>query len=123
MAREMKVPGPDHPISVEPEPERVVVRAGGGVVADTTRALALHEAGHEAVLYIPREDVADSALSPTPSHTYCPYKGEASYFALRCPDGRLLDDAVWSYEDPYPAVREIAGHLAFYPQHVTFARS
>jgi uncharacterized protein (DUF427 family) len=120
MARTVKTPGPDHPITVEPNPERVVVRAAGKVVADTTRALTLREADYPPVQYIPLADVAEGALRPTDSQTYCQYKGDASYYSLVTADGEL-SDAVWTYEKPYDAVGTIAGHVAFYPQHVEVA--
>ncbi|WP_443750103.1 DUF427 domain-containing protein [Asticcacaulis solisilvae] len=113
----IKIPGPDHPITITPEPARVVVRAGGQVVADTTRALSLKEASYPAVLYIPRED-ADMALYARSSlTTYCPYKGECSYYSLPAGGGRSRD-AVWSYEHPYESVASIKDHLAFYPDRV-----
>jgi uncharacterized protein (DUF427 family) len=117
MERPVKTPGPDHPITVEPNPARVVVRAAGEVIADTTSALTLREADYPAVQYIPLADVVGTALRPTDSQTYCPYKGDASYYSLSTPDGEIAD-AVWTYEKPYDAVAEIAGHVAFYPQHV-----
>jgi uncharacterized protein (DUF427 family) len=117
MQRTVKTPGPDHPITVEPTAGRVVVRAGGRVIAETTRALTLREADYPPVQYIPLDDVAADALRPTDSLTYCPYKGDAAYYALTL-DGGEIDDAVWTYRQPYPAVDEIAGHVAFYPQHV-----
>jgi uncharacterized protein (DUF427 family) len=120
--RTAKTPGPDHPITVEPAASRVVVRAGGKVVADTTRALTLRESTYPPVQYIPLEDVEPSALTPSDSRTHCPYKGEASYYSLITPDG-TVDDAVWTYDRPYDAVSGIAGHVAFYPQHVEIAES
>ncbi|WP_335980845.1 MULTISPECIES: DUF427 domain-containing protein [Streptomycetaceae] len=117
MARPVKTPGPDHPITVEPTAARVVVRAGGKVVADTTAALTLQEADYPAVQYIPLADVAADALAPTDTSTYCPYKGDASYYSLVTGDGTVTD-AVWTYREPYEAVGAIAGHVAFYPQHV-----
>jgi uncharacterized protein (DUF427 family) len=117
MARTVKTPGPDHPITVEPTGARVVVRAGGRVVAETTAALTLSEAEYPPVYYVPLDDVAPEALRPTDSHTYCPYKGEASYYSLVGADGETAD-AVWTYPSPYEAVAPIAGHVAFYPQHV-----
>lgn len=120
MARTVKTPGPDHPITVEPNLERIVVRAAGKVIADTTAALILREADYPPVPYIPLADVEEGALRPTDSQTYCPYKGDASYYSLVTADGEVTD-AVWTYEKPYDAVGEIAGHVAFYPQHVEIA--
>lgn len=117
MEKPILKPGPEHPITVTPNPRRVTVRAGDRTIADTTRALELQEASYPAVQYVPREDVDMSALEPSDAQTYCPFKGDASYFSVRTGDG-LLRDAVWSYEHPHDAVPEIAGHLAFYPDKV-----
>ncbi|MFI0720965.1 DUF427 domain-containing protein [Streptomyces sp. NPDC021224] len=117
MERTVKTPGPDHPITVETNPARVTVRAAGKVVADTTRALTLREGTYPAVQYIPLEDVEPGVLVPGDKSTYCPYKGDASYYALVTADG-TVPDAVWTYTEPFPAVGGIAGHVAFYPQHV-----
>ena len=114
----MKIPGPDHPITIAPNPKRVRVSAGGVVVADTTHALTLKEASYPAVQYIPRDDADMSLLSRTERTTHCPYKGEASYFSVTA-DGKALENAVWTYETPFPAMAEIAGYLAFYPDKVT----
>lgn len=118
MAPTPRVPGPDHPITVEPEPRRVVVRVGDRVVADSTSALTLREAGYPPVRYVPRADVDTSVLRRTDSTTYCPYKGEAGYYSVVTGDGAVAD-AAWTYESPYAAVAPIAGHLAFYPDRVS----
>jgi uncharacterized protein (DUF427 family) len=122
MPREMKVPGPDHPITVRPNPRRVTVRVGDRVVADTTAALVLSEATYPAVQYVPIADVDPEVLTPSDSHTYCPYKGEASYYHLAGGDGDIAD-AVWTYTEPYAAVGAIASHVAFYPRHVRISES
>ena len=113
----MKTPGPDHPIIIAPAGGRVTVRAGGAVIASSDRALALREADYPPVLYIPREDVAMHRLQRTDRHTYCPYKGDCAYYSVTAAGPRGVD-AAWSYESPYPAVAEIRGHLAFYPDRV-----
>ena len=113
----MKLPGPDHPITVAPNPKRVVVTFAGRVVADTTRALTLKEASPPAVQYVPREDVEMALLRRTTHATHCPYKGDASYYSLSI-DGRTAENAVWSYEAPFSAVAEIRDRLAFYPDRV-----
>ncbi|HWG06112.1 MAG TPA: DUF427 domain-containing protein [Beijerinckiaceae bacterium] len=113
----MKVPGPDHPISVTPDGKHVRVLWQGRVVADSTKALALKEASYPIVYYIPRADVDMSLLDRSAHHTYCPYKGEASYYSLAA-EGGAAENAVWSYEDPYPAMETIRGHVAFYPDRV-----
>ncbi|MFC6083444.1 DUF427 domain-containing protein [Sphaerisporangium aureirubrum] len=117
MTRQVLTPGPDHPITVEPGKTRVVARVGDTVVADTTSALVLREASYPPVHYIPLGDVDPDLLRPSTTETYCPFKGEASYYHLALPD-RELTDAVWTYRTPYDAVRDIAGHVAFYPDRV-----
>ena len=117
MDRTPKIPGPDHPLTIEPTGNRVVVRVQDVVVADTTAALTLREAGYPPVQYIPMRDVDQSLLRPSATSSYCPYKGDATYFSVATPDG-LIEDAIWAYEQPYPAVAEIAGRVAFYPHRV-----
>ncbi len=112
-----KIPGPDHPIAIAPNPARVIVKIGGRVVADSRNALTLKEASYPAVQYIPRVDVDMSLLVGSEHHTHCPYKGEASYYSIVRGDDASVD-AVWSYENPHAAVREIKDHLAFYPDRV-----
>jgi uncharacterized protein (DUF427 family) len=114
----MKIPGLDHPISIAPNSRRVQVSAGGVVIADTQRALTLKEANYPAVQYIPRADVNMALLERSQRSTHCPYKGDASYFSINA-DGRMLENAVWTYETPFPAMAGIAGYLAFYPNKVT----
>ncbi len=113
----IRIPGPDHPISVEHNPKRVVVTLGGRVIADTTDALTLREASYPAVQYIPRQDVDMTALERTDHASYCPYKGDASYFSIPAGGGRSVN-AIWTYETPYDAVAGIRDHLAFYPDRV-----
>lgn len=113
----MKLPGPDHPITITPNPRRVRVTAGDIVIAETSKALTLKEAKYPAVQYVPREDVNMARLERTDRATHCPYKGDASYYSVKA-DGKTLDNAVWTYETPFPAMTEITGHLAFYPDKV-----
>jgi uncharacterized protein (DUF427 family) len=122
MEREQLIPGPDHPITVEPADVRVVVTAGGKVVADTSKALVLREASYPAAYYVPLADVDPAVLRPSETHTYCPYKGEASYYSVAGGDGEIAD-AIWTYPSPYPAVAEIADHVAFYPDRVQITTS
>jgi uncharacterized protein (DUF427 family) len=117
MDRTPKVPGPDHPITVEAADVRVVAGVGDTVVADSTAALVLREASYPAVYYVPMADVDQAVLRPSATQTYCPYKGDASYYSVASPDGEITD-AMWTYTTPYPAVGEIAGHVAFYPDRV-----
>lgn len=115
-----KIPGPNHPITVAPNPARVVVKVGDRIVADTTRAQVLREANYPPVQYIPLADVDASLLTRSDHHTYCPYKGEASYYSLAAPNG---ENAVWTYEAPYDAVAPIKNHVAFYPDRVVIEES
>lgn len=113
----MKLPGPDHPITITPNPRRVRVTAGDVVIAETSKALTLKEAKYPAVQYVPREDTNMALLARTDRVTHCPYKGDASYYSVKA-DGKTLDNAIWTYETPFPAMTEISGHLAFYPDKV-----
>lgn len=113
----MKLPGPDHPITITPNPRRVRVTAGDIVIAETSKALTLKEAKYPAVQYVPREDANMALLERTDRVTHCPYKGDASYYSVKA-DGKTLDNAIWTYETPFPAMTEITGHLAFYPDKV-----
>jgi uncharacterized protein (DUF427 family) len=115
--KESKLPGPDHPISIECNPARVVVSVAGRVIADTRNALTLREAEYPPVEYIPRKDVDFSQLERTDHATYCPYKGDCSYYSIPA-GGRKSVNAIWSYEEPFPAVAQIKGHVAFYPDRV-----
>ena len=116
-ATEPKLPGPDHPITIEPHPGRVVVRLGDRVVADTTDALELHEAAYPPVLYLPLADLDDASITDSDTTSWCPYKGTASYYSIDTGDG-LVEDAIWYYPEPHDAVSQIAGHAAFYPDRV-----
>jgi uncharacterized protein (DUF427 family) len=113
----MKLPGPDHPITIAPAGKHIRVTAGDTVIADTTRALTLKEASYPAVLYIPRADANMDLTTRTERVTHCPYKGDANYFSIQAGD-KLLDNAIWTYEEPYPAMAEIKDYLAFYPDKV-----
>jgi uncharacterized protein (DUF427 family) len=115
--RPERIPSPDHPISITRNNRRVVVKAAGHVIADTQEALQLQEASYPPVLYIPREDVDMSKLQRTDYTTYCPYKGDCSYYSIPCAGGKAIN-AVWSYERPYASVTAIENHLAFYPGRV-----
>jgi len=118
-AKPVLIPGPDHSITIKRNPNRVVVSVDGLVIADTVNALTLREAGYPAVQYIPREDVRMELLERSNRQTYCPYKGDCSYFSIANGDERLVN-AVWSYEMPFPAVSEISGYLAFYRDRFDF---
>ena len=113
----IKIPGPDHPITITPTTQRVVVTVGGRVVADTRAALTLQEASYPAVQYVPRADVDMTLLERTVHATYCPYKGDCAYYSVTA-GGERAANAVWTYEQPYDAVAAIRGHVAFYPDRV-----
>lgn len=104
-----------HPITVTPTGRHVTVRVNGEVVAETDDALTLQEATYPAVQYIPSRDVVASVLRDSDTATYCPYKGDASYYHVVTKAGDTVEDAIWTYVTPYPAVGQIAGHVAFYP--------
>ena len=115
--RPIRIPGPDHPITITPETSRVVVTVAGQDVADTRRALSLKESSYPAIVYIPREGAHMDLLERSRLTTYCPYKGECNYFSIPA-GGDRSRDAVWSYEHPYDSVAAIRDHLAFYPDRV-----
>jgi uncharacterized protein (DUF427 family) len=115
MAHTIKIPDATHPITIRPTGSRVTVRVGGVTVAETDRALSLAESTYPVAQYIPLEDVDKSLLDRSTTQSYCPYKGDASYYSVKTPDGTVETDIIWSYEHPYPSVAEIGGHVAFYP--------
>jgi uncharacterized protein (DUF427 family) len=112
--REVLEPSAGHPITIEPTAGRVQVRVNGELIADTTAALELREATLPVVQYIPFADVVQDRLTRTDTSTYCPFKGEAGYYSVTTAAGEKVDDVIWFYEEPYPAVAQIAGHVAFY---------
>jgi uncharacterized protein (DUF427 family) len=116
--KQVKLPGPEHPILLERNPARVVVSVAGRVVADSRNALTLREATYPPVQYLPFEDVDFSQLERTDHVTYCPYKGDCDYYSIPAGGKKSVDAVVWSYEDPFPAVGHIRGHVAFYPERV-----
>ena len=116
-AKTMKIPGPDHPITIAPNPARVVVTLGGRVIADTRAALTLREASYPPVQYVPRKDVDMSLLERTSHATYCPYKGDCAYYSIPLGGARSAN-AVWTYEAPFAAVAAIKDHVAFYASRV-----
>lgn len=111
--KQVLVPGPDHPITIEPNGARVVVRIGNKVLADTKNALTLRESTYPGVQYIPRKDVDLAQLERSDHSTYCPYKGDASYYSIPAIGDKGVN-AVWTYEAPYDAVAGIKDHVAFY---------
>src|SRR3984957_3557034 len=117
--------GPNHPITVEPFDSHVVVRSGSTMIAETDRALELREAAYPAVLYIPLEDVDSVHVRPNELRTWCPYKGQASYYDIVDSDaeGTDLTAAVWYYPEPFAAVASIGGHVAFYADRVAITTS
>jgi uncharacterized protein (DUF427 family) len=102
-----------HRVTTEPTADRVVVRVGNDVVADTTDALVLHETGLGDRYYLPRADVRMELLSPTDTSTHCPYKGDANYWSVTV-GGDTFSDVAWSYEHPIVDRPEIAGLVCFY---------
>jgi uncharacterized protein (DUF427 family) len=115
--KDIRIPGPDHPISVTPTGRRVVVTALGRVIADSAAALTLQESTYPAVYYVPLADVDAAVLEPSDHYTYCPYKGDCSYYNLLVPPAKQ-ENAVWTYRAPYDAVANIKDYVAFYPNQV-----
>jgi uncharacterized protein (DUF427 family) len=113
----IKIPSPDHPITLERSPSHVVVKVAGRIVADTRDAVTLREASYPPVQYIPRKDVDMTLLERTDHATYCPYKGDCAYYSIPA-GGERAANAVWTYEAPFAAVAAIRDYLAFYPDRV-----
>jgi uncharacterized protein (DUF427 family) len=116
-SKPIKIPGPDHPITITPARERITITVAGRHIVDTREALTLKEAAYPPVYYIPRKDVDMTQLQRASHQTYCPYKGECAYYSIPAGGERSIN-AVWTYEAPYPAVLEIQEYLAFYPDRV-----
>jgi uncharacterized protein (DUF427 family) len=116
-SKSIKLPGSNHPITIEPNLARVTVAIAGRIIADTRNALTLREAGYAAVQYIPQKDVDMTPLERTDHRTYCPYKGDCAYYSIPL-GGERSANAVWTYEEPYAAVASIRDHVAFYPDRV-----
>jgi uncharacterized protein (DUF427 family) len=110
-------PGPDHPIAIEPNPGRVVVKVAGKVLVDTKNSVTLREADYPPVEYVPLSEIDPALLEPTDNESYCPYKGEAGYYSVPAGGARSAN-AVWEYKAPYPPVAELLGRVAFYPDRV-----
>jgi len=113
----IKIPGPDHPITIERNASHVVVKVAGRIVANTRDALTLREASYPPVHYIPRKDVDVTLFERTDLATYCPYKGDCAYYSIPAGGERSVN-AAWTYEAPYAAVAAIRDYLAFYPDRV-----
>jgi uncharacterized protein (DUF427 family) len=111
--RPIKIPGPDHPITIEPNPGRVIVSIDGEQLADTREALTLSEASYAPVQYIPLGDVNQALLTPSDHDSYCPFKGDANYYSVPSVGERGVN-LVWEYREPYESVAQIRGHVAFY---------
>ncbi|HLZ75059.1 DUF427 domain-containing protein [Phenylobacterium sp.] len=113
----MKLPGPDHPITLTPSAKRWRAKFAGHVIADSADAIVLQEADYPPVVYFPRSDVEMGFMSRTARSTHCPYKGDASYYTVLM-DGQFAENSVWTYELPYPAMEAIAERLAFYTDKI-----
>src|ERR1700760_2358849 len=116
-AKEIRIPGPDHPITISPAEVKVRVTVAGRIVAESTRALRLEEKGYPPVYYLPRSDADMSLLVRTTHYTYCPHKGNCTYYSIPI-GGSRSENAVWTYERPHEAVARIRDYLAFYPSRV-----
>jgi uncharacterized protein (DUF427 family) len=115
--KEIKIPGPDHPITISPAEGKVRITVAGKIIAESKQALRLKERRYPPVYYLPRSDADMSLLERTTHYTYCPYKGDCSFYSIPI-GGENSNNAVWTYENPYEAVADIKDHLAFYPTRV-----
>jgi uncharacterized protein (DUF427 family) len=116
-SKEIRIPGPDHPGTISPAEGKVRVTVAGRILAESTRVLRLEEKGYPPVYYLPRNDADMSLLVRTTHYTYCPYKGDCTYYSIPI-GGSKSEYAVWTYEKPYEAVASIKEYLAFYPSRV-----
>ena len=108
---------PDYRVDLEPAEKCVTVRLDGVLVAKSTRALVVRETKHDPVIYFPREDVRADLLERTNHETFCPFKGQASYWTLRVGE-HVEENAVWSYEDPFDEVAALKNYVSFYADRV-----
>jgi uncharacterized protein (DUF427 family) len=108
---------PYHRVDVIPTSRRIRISLDGELLAESDQAMALFESNLPTRWYLPREDVR-AELEPTDTVTRCPYKGTASYYAVRVPGGEAVKDLIWYYDDPLPAVERIAGRLCFFNERV-----
>jgi uncharacterized protein (DUF427 family) len=115
--RPVDLPGKHYPIKIEQNPEHVVVRVGGYVVAHSRHALTMREGYLDPVIYIPWKDVDFILVKGNDHQTYCSYKGDCSYYDIPLGGAKSVN-AIWEYKDPYEAVAQIKGHVAFYPDRV-----
>jgi uncharacterized protein (DUF427 family) len=106
-------PPPGKALYLEPTPKRVRVVAGGETIADSARAMLLHESGHQPMYYFPPEDVRADLLEDSDRHTHCPKKGDASYYTIRAGD-HVVEAGAWYYPDPLPNAPPIKDLVAFY---------
>lgn len=104
---------PDYRVDFQPCPRRVRVRFAGATVADSTAVMYMLETGHVPVYYFRRADVRMDLLARTDHDTFCPFKGAASYWSVAAGEA-TAENAVWSYETPFPEVAGIADYVAFY---------
>jgi uncharacterized protein (DUF427 family) len=116
-SKEIRIPGSDHPITISPAEGKIRITVAGKMIAESTRALRLEEKGYPPVYYLPRNDADMSLLVRTTHYTYCPYKGDCTYYSIPI-GGTKSEYAVWTYENPYESVASIKRHLAFYPTRV-----
>ncbi len=112
---------PEHRVDLLPDTRRVRVTFAGSVIADSRDTVRCEETGHEPVYYIPEKDVRIDLMRPTEHHTYCPFKGDCSYWTISVPgrDGdQRSENAVWAYRAPFDEAMGLAGHYAFYKSRV-----
>jgi uncharacterized protein (DUF427 family) len=112
---------PDYQVALEPCSERIRVSLDGETIADSSRTLTVRETKHDPVVYFPRDDVRFERLEATDHTTFCPFKGDASYWSARSQD-RLEENVVWSYEDPFDEVASLKDYVSFYPDRVEWQR-
>ena len=108
---------PNHRVRIEPAGVRVTAVFAGRTVAESDAALVLHETGHPPTYYLPEADLRTGLTRPSARRTHCPFKGDASHLSISV-DGRVAEDAIWTYPEPFDECEAIRGHVAFHPDRI-----
>ncbi|MEL7040011.1 MAG: DUF427 domain-containing protein [Pseudomonadota bacterium] len=117
MRRQLE-PGPDHPIEITLKQTPVQFILAGNAILSADAHFELCEARYPPAIYLPREGISLAALERSTHTSWCPYKGEAAYYHIRPASGARIENAIWTYENPFPAVREIKDALAVYASKI-----
>lgn len=113
-----RIEGPAHKLLMQEFPRRIRATFGGQTVVDTTGAVLLHETGLPPQVYVPVQDIRADLIQPTEHHTYCPFKGTASYWTVTAAQqgrqSQVAENAIWSYPEPNAEASWLQGYAGFY---------